>query len=180
MAEFGEFVAAGHLSGEFVEGDFAAFLVEDGLAEFEDDEVVADEVGVVGVVGDEHHAEAGVAGGGGVFEHHAGLLDAEGGGGLVEDQDPGAEVDGAGDRHALALATGEGADGLVDVLDHDAHLAEFLIGDLLHLLGLESGQRELAAGQLRAEEEVPPHLHQADHGEVLVDGGDAVAEGLPR
>ena len=44
VAEFGEFVAAGHLSGEFVEGDFAAFLVEDGLAEFEDDEVVADEV----------------------------------------------------------------------------------------------------------------------------------------
>ena len=65
-------------------------------------------------------------------------------------------------------------------LTDDAHLAEFLVGDPPHLLGLESGQWELAAGHLRAEEEVPPDLHQADDGEVLVDGGDAVAEGLSR
>ena len=36
-----------------------------------------DQVGVVRVVGDEDDAEAGVAGGGGVLQHHAGLLDAE-------------------------------------------------------------------------------------------------------
>ncbi|WP_156821122.1 hypothetical protein [Microlunatus phosphovorus] len=65
MAEFGEFVAAGHLAGEFVEADFGAFAVEDGLAEFQDDEVVTDQVGVVWVVGDEYHAQPGVSCGGG-------------------------------------------------------------------------------------------------------------------
>jgi hypothetical protein len=40
VTQLGEFVAAGHLAGEFVEGDFGAFLVQHGLAELEDDEVV--------------------------------------------------------------------------------------------------------------------------------------------
>src|SRR4051794_24426346 len=78
VGEFGELVASGHLAGELVEADLGAFFVEDGLAEFQDDEVVADEVGVVGVVGDEHDTEAGVAGGCGVFEDHTGLFDAQG------------------------------------------------------------------------------------------------------
>ena len=100
------------------------FLSSDGRAELEDHEVVADQVGVVRVVGDEDDAEAGVAGRGDVLQHHAGLLDAERGGRLVEDQHPGAEVDRPGDRDALPLAAGERADGLVDVLDDDAHLAQ--------------------------------------------------------
>jgi hypothetical protein len=108
VAEFGEFAAAGHFAGEFFEGDFVAGFVQDSAAEFEDDEVVADEEGVVGVVGDEHHAEAGVAGGGGVFEDDAGLLHAQRGDGLVEDEYAGAEVDGAGDGQALALSAGQG------------------------------------------------------------------------
>jgi hypothetical protein len=103
--------------------------------------VVADHEGVVGVVGDEDHAEAGVAGGGGVFEDDPGLFDPERGGGFVEDQYPGAEVDGAGDRDALALAAGQGADGLVDVFDGDAHLAQLAVGDLAHLFDVEGGQR---------------------------------------
>jgi hypothetical protein len=60
VTELGELVTAGHLAGELVEGDFGALLVQHGLAELEDDEVVADQVGVVRVVGDEDHAEAGI------------------------------------------------------------------------------------------------------------------------
>src|SRR6478752_6147317 len=105
VRELGELVAAGHLARELVETDVGALLVEHGLAELEDDEVVADEVGVVRVVGDEDDAEAGVAGRSRVLEHDTGLLDAEGRGRLVEDEHAGAEVDGPGDRDALALAT---------------------------------------------------------------------------
>src|SRR5215210_5194629 len=45
VAEFGELVAAGHLAGELVEGDLTALLVQHGLPQFQDDEVVADQVG---------------------------------------------------------------------------------------------------------------------------------------
>ena len=44
-----------------------------------------------------------------------GLGRAEGGGRLVHDQDPCVEVDGAGDRHRLALAAGQGLDRLREV-----------------------------------------------------------------
>ena len=43
VAEFGELVAAGHLAGELVEGDVGALLVQHGLAELQDDEVVTDQ-----------------------------------------------------------------------------------------------------------------------------------------
>src|SRR6478609_297445 len=82
VAQFGEFATAGHLGGELLEGDLVAVLVQHPLTELEDDEVVADQVGVVRVVGDEHHAQAGVPCRGGVFEHHPGLLDAQRGGRL--------------------------------------------------------------------------------------------------
>src|SRR6478752_4473583 len=180
VRELGELVTAGHLAGQLVETHVGALLVEHGLAELEDDEVVADEVRVVRVVGDEDDAEAGVAGRSRVLQHHAGLLDAEGRGRLVEDEHAGAEVDGAGDRDALALAAREGADGLVDVLDDDAHLAQLLVGDALHVGDPQGGERAPPAGQLGAEEEVAPHLHERDDGEVLVDRRDAVVEGLAR
>ena len=142
--------------------------------------MVADEVGVVGVVGDEHDPEPGVPCRGGVLQDHSGLLDSQGRGRLVEDEHPRSEVHGPGDGHALALAAGEGADGLVDVLDDDPHLAQLLVGDALHVLDLQGGQREPTARELGAEEEVAPHLHEAHHREVLVDGGDAVFERLAR
>ena len=118
-------------------------LVENGLPELQDDEVVPDQVGVVRVVGDEDDAEAGIARGRGVLQHHTGLLDAQGSRRLVEDQHPRSEVHRPSDRDTLALATGELADGLVDVLDHDAHLAQLLVGDALHVLDLHRSQREL-------------------------------------
>ena len=149
-------------------------------AALEQHETVADQVGVVRVVGDEDHAEAGVAGGGDVLEDHAGLLDAEGGGRLVEDEDLGAEVDGAGDGHALALAAGEGADGLVDVAQVDAHAQQLRAGGLAHQVDVEALEGAGALGRLGAEEEVPPDRHQRDDGEVLVDGGDAAVQGLAR
>src|SRR4051794_9335692 len=176
VGQLGEFLAAGHLGGEFLEGDLGALLVQDAAAELEDDEVVADHERVVRVVGDEHHPEPGVAGRGGVLEHHPGLLDPERGGGLVQDQHPRPEVHGAGDGHALALAAGQGADGLVDVLDGDAHLLELFVGDAPHPGDVQRGEGVVALAQLGAEEEVAPHLHQRHDGQVLVDGGDAVIE----
>jgi hypothetical protein len=56
--------------------------------------VVADHEGVVRVVGDEHPAQAGVAGGGGVFEHHPGLFD----------QYPGAATSAANARRSRSTA----------------------------------------------------------------------------
>ena len=67
--------------------------------------MVADHVRVVGVVRDEHDAEAGFLGGGDVLEHHTGLLDAESGGRLVEDQHARAEEHRPRNRDALALTT---------------------------------------------------------------------------
>ncbi|CAM5711800.1 hypothetical protein SBADM41S_04385 [Streptomyces badius] len=135
---------------------------------------------MVRVVRDEDHAEAGVAGGRHVLQDHAGLLDAEGGGGLVQDEDLGTEVDGAGDGHALALTAGQGADGLVDVAQVDAHAEQFGTGRLAHLADVEALEGADARRRLGAEEEVPPDRHQGDDGEVLVDGGDAPVQGVAR
>jgi hypothetical protein len=50
-----------------------------------------------------------------------------------------AEVHRARNRDALPLTAGQGSNGLIDVLDDDAHLAELLIGDPPHVLDLHSG-----------------------------------------
>src|SRR6476661_8751805 len=178
VGEFREFGAAGHLGGEFVEGDVLLVVVADRFAALEQQEPVTDREGVVRVVGDEDDAQAAVAGLQDVAQHHAGLLDAEGRGGFVQDQDLGPEVDGAGDRDALAFTAGELADGLFDVAEVDAHVGKFLLGDVLHLLDVHALERTKSAGQFRAEEEVPPDGHQRDDGEVLVDGGDAGVQGV--
>jgi hypothetical protein len=117
---------------------------------------------------------------GDVLQHHAGLLDAQRRGRLVEDEHAGPEVHRPGDGDALALAAGERADRLVDVLDEDAHLLQLGVGDLPHGLDVERRHRVPALADLRAEEEVAPHLHEAHDGEVLVDGRDARVERLAR
>ncbi len=132
------------------------------------------------VVGDQDHTEAGVAGRGDVLEDHTGLLDAEGRGRLVEYEDLRPEIDGAGDGHALPLAAGEGADGLVDVAQVDAHAQQLGAGGPAHELHVEAAQGAAALRRLGAEEEVAPDGHQRDDGEVLVDGRDAVVEGRAR
>ena len=52
MAQRLELAAAGHLVGQLFEGDFGAWCVEFLVAELQNGEVVADQEGVVGVVGD--------------------------------------------------------------------------------------------------------------------------------
>ena len=133
VAELLQLLAAGHLPGQLVQRELVAVGVEDHPAELEDDEVVAHQVGVVRVVGDEDDPEAGVARLDDVLQHHPGLLHAECGGRLVEDHYLGAEVDRPGDRDALALAAGQHADRPLEVGDDDAHLGQLLVGDPLHL-----------------------------------------------
>src|SRR5664279_4514435 len=101
VGQLGELAAAGHLGREFFQGDLGALLVQYPLAEFEDDEVVADQVGVVRVVGDEHDAQPGITRGSGVLEHHTGLFDTQGSCRLVQDQHAGTEVHRPGNGHAL-------------------------------------------------------------------------------
>ena len=127
VAELRQLLAAGHLPGELVQRELVAVCVEDHPAELEDDEVVADEVGVVRVVGDEDDPETGVARLDDVLQDHARLLHAERRRRLVEDDDLGTEVDRPGDRDALALAAGQAPDGALEVGDDDAHLRELLV-----------------------------------------------------
>src|SRR3954447_5753455 len=176
VRELGELVAAGHLSGELVQTDLGPPLVQNGLPELQDDEVVADQIRVMRVVGDEHNAQTGVASTRCVFEDNAGLLDAQGGGRLIEDQHACTEVDRPSDRDTLSLATRKSPDGLVDVLDHDPHLAQLFVRDPFHLPNLEACERVRPVRHLGAEEEVAPHLHQRDDDEVLVHGGDPVRQ----
>ncbi len=89
-------------------------------------------------------------------------------------------MDGAGDGHALALAAGEGADGLFQVVQDDAHAAQFPVGGLLHAGDVQPAQRPGALGQFGAEEEVAPHRHQGHGRQVLVDRRDAPVQGLAR
>src|SRR6478735_10057165 len=77
VGELGELVASGHLSSELVQADLGPLLVQHGLTQLQDDEVVADQIGVMRVVGDEHNAQTGVSSRRRVLENDAGLLDAE-------------------------------------------------------------------------------------------------------
>src|SRR5690606_20081524 len=85
MAERLQLGAARHLPDEVVQGGLGTGVRAGHPAPFEQDETVAHEVGMLRVVGDEDDTEAGVAGGGHVLQHHAGLLHAERGRRLVED-----------------------------------------------------------------------------------------------
>ena len=132
MAERLELGATGHHLHQLLQGHLGLGEVAHAASATQQHEPVTHRVGVVRVVGDEDDAEAAVARLGDVLQHHAGLADAEGGGRLVEDQHPGPEVDRAGDRHALPLAAGQGADRLLDVAQVDAHRRQLGLGDLLH------------------------------------------------
>ena len=166
--------ATGHEAGQLGHGDLVLLPVAEAAAPLEDQEAVADRVGVVRVVGDEDDPQAALLGLDDVAQHHPGLLDAQGRGRLVQDQHLGPEVHRPGDGHALALAARQRADRLVDVAQVDAHVEQLLLGRLAHA-GDVHGR---ALADLVAEEEVAPHRHQRHHRQVLVDGGDAAVEGL--
>src|ERR1035437_2062867 len=122
MGQLREILTSGHLGGELLEGDLGALLVEYPAPELQDDEVVSHQVSMVRVVRDEDDAQPGIPGRSGVLQDHAGLLDTQGCGWFVEDEHARPETDGSRDGDTLALAAGERADRLVDVLDVDAHL----------------------------------------------------------
>src|SRR5262249_34677230 len=121
VGQLGELVATGHLRGELLERDLGPLLVQNPLAQLQDDEVVTDHVRVMRIVRDEHDTQTCVTSGGGVLEHNAGLFHAESCGRLVENEYPSAEVDRARNGDALSLSAGKGADRLVDVLDNNPH-----------------------------------------------------------
>src|SRR4051794_23477877 len=117
-------------------------------------------------------------------EHALGLADAEGGGGLVHDDDLAAERGGAGDGDGLPLPAGEAVDRLGDRLQRgDAQLVHLRARLLAHLLGVDHpqdrAQRALAL-DLPAEEEVGGDVERRGHREVLVDGLDAGLLGVVR
>ena len=95
--------------------------------------MVPDEERVMRVVGDEHDPDAGLARLVDVLQDDPGLLDAERRGRLIEDQDLRPEVDRAGDGDALALATRQRPERLVDVLEVDPELGQLLGRDRPHL-----------------------------------------------
>src|ERR1700736_2564921 len=112
-------------------------------------------------------------------QHLADLAHCERGGGLVEVDEVGLEVHGAGNGDALALAAREIAHG---GLGGDAVAAEpdgapqELIGDLLLLLHVDEAE---SAGDLPPDEEISPERLFLTQGLALVDGLDAQVVGLP-
>ena len=108
-------------------------------------------------------------------QHLRGLRDAEGGGRLVEHDHLGVPEHRLGDRHGLALATGEAGDPLPHRL-HGAHRQgpQGLLGRLLHAALVEHH----AADPLAAQEHVLDDVEVVAQGEVLVDDLDAEGAGV--
>src|SRR6266496_128995 len=175
-----QFRTARHLPGQLVDVDLGLLVRTERGTPLEQQEPVRDGIGVVRVVRDQHDAEAAVARLGDVLEHHSGLLDAQRGGGLVQDQHLRAEVDGPRDRDALPLAAGQGTHRLLDVTQVDAHVGQRLLGRLPSFAPVQRAERSKADARFRAEEEVPPHAHQRHDRQVLVHRRDAVVQRLAR
>ena len=114
-------------------------------------------------------------------QDHPGLLNAQGSGGLVEDDDLAAERCGPSDGHGLALAT-RGSHRLAHVLDRlDAEVLHRLTSPLLHALLVEHpqhrAQRTLAT-VLATEVEVARDVERGDDGQLLVDRLDPGVAGV--
>src|SRR5690606_21233846 len=163
----------GHLGGQLFDRDFRLRVVPDGAAAFQQQERVPYRIRVMRVVRNEDDTQPAIARLEDVAQHHAGLFDAQGGGGLIEDQDLGPEIHRAGDGYALAFTAGQLTDRLLDVTQINAHVGEFLLGDVLHFLHIKLLERPNPGGQFRAEEEVAPDRHQRNDRQVLVHRGDA-------
>jgi hypothetical protein len=114
-------------------------------------------------------------------EYLPGLLDPEGGGGLVHDDDVPRPGGGTGDRDALALAAGERLQRLGERLEPDLQFGH-VPGGLGTHAGLvqhsEDAAQDAAPPYLPAEEQVAGDIEGGRDGEVLVDGLDAVSPGV--
>ena len=107
LFEVDEFLAARHEVQQFVARNAALRIGADAAAAFQDREAVADRIGVMHIVRNEDHANAADPRLGDELQHDGGLVNAERRSRLVEDQHPGAEMNGARDGKALPLAAGQ-------------------------------------------------------------------------
>ena len=165
-----------HGLDQLLAGDRLALELVGHPAAVEQVEAVADHVRVVRVVGDEHDRDPALARLEDVLQDDARLPDPQRARGLVEDQHLGAEVDRPGDRDCLALTAGQRADRLLHgrgcrcpspAAPRDRRVLALPVSRNLN------GPNP--APRLVAEEEVPPHRHQRDGGQVLEHGRDAGA-----
>ncbi len=104
------------------------------------------------------------------FQNGCGLVDAKRGRRLVENKNPGAKVEGAGDGHRLAFAPRQCTDGLGRVADVDADVGHRIARNGIGTFLIDTGQWKSAAGGLAAEKEIAGYAHQRDHAEVLEHG----------
>src|SRR5438105_4225938 len=145
-----------HPRGQFGEADLALRELAHDRSAIEDDQAIGHLVDVREVVLD---VDAGAATRLHPFDegqHLADLAHRQRGGGLVEDDEVGLEVHGAGDGDALALSSREIAHGRVrgDAVTAEADGApQELVGDLLLLLHVDEAE---PPGDLPADEEVSP------------------------
>ena len=113
-------------------------------------------------------------------EEGVGLADAEGGGGLVHEEDFGVEGDGFGGGNHLALAAGHALDFEPGGADIDVQPFEQLGGFGIHLFLVEDAEKGQAPGIFTAEEDVAGDVEVVAECQVLVDHFDAAAAGVAR
>ena len=153
------------------------------LAQPRDVDAVGDLEHMRHVVADQDHRQALVAHAADQLQHHVAFLDAERGGGFVEDDHVRGEGRGARHRHALALAAGQRFHRLRHRADADLQVVHALDAGLQHLLLVEHAQHvaeEALAPQLAAEEQVLGDGHRRRDRQVLVAAFDAGAARVDR
>ena len=96
---------ASHQRHQLLEGQRLSRLIRDDAPSAQHDEAVADGVSVVRGMRNEHHRDAAIGRRAHVLEDALGLPKPERRGGLVQNQDAGAEVERPRDRDGLALPT---------------------------------------------------------------------------
>src|SRR6185312_953627 len=138
---------------------------------------VGDGLDVVQVVRDDEDRDALVPEPADEVEHDPGLGDAQGGRGLVQDDQLGLAQHGPGHRDGLALAAGQRPDRLPDRPDrHHGQVGQRALGLLLHR-GLV---QHPVPDRLPAQEHVLHDIQVVGQRQVLIHGGDAEGSGVLR
>ncbi len=170
-------VAAHHLADDRVHVDFRAQESAHALPVLQDRDPVPDLEDLLQVVGDVDDPDPLGLEAADQIHERVRLLQPEGAGRLVHDDDPGLPVTGLHDLQHLLLRRGE-------VLDHRVFLQVELKGadEIARPLVLRPGIHHQREGRrpLVPEEDVVRHREALDQLRLLVDGGDAELDGLPR
>ena len=142
---------------------------------------VGDREHVLEIVADDDHRDAALADAADQLQGIARLLRAEGGGGFVHHQDLQIRIqDRPGDGHRLALAAGQAVGGRIEVLELDAGiLAQDPLRLRPHGAVVEQAEAEAVMHPLAAEEHVGRGRELVDQPEILVEGVDPGAYGIP-